>query len=697
MGSSHLPTFNHLSALPKVFFMIPPLPPYLIFITVVLVILPSLVTIFLRISLYKYLMDLSNKIQRLIKKQAPGKRLKIIETLEERFKQASQQLEQVNTTALIDQVYSQEKIKGFTCEQIDYLCRILPNLLLAFGLLGTFLGITINLSTLSQAINQTNASDVSNLVAELKKPLEGMSIAFTTSLTGLLFSALLTVVNFIFNSGLAKYRLLSSLEDYLDNIYFPQVQGDTRLDRIVNRMVDQQDEFLTNFGRVVREAVEKSMGKVAQQIADGNKQTMDLARRVYEKFDAAAGTISGAADEFKYSINNLQDSMTEMQQTSQVFKDAAENFNKSDFPLKLSNATEHLSNTQQKFSESAASLAETTDLIINLLAQMESLSNNLINLGEDIKVVNQTSVQLLGLHQNNQVQLSEIIPQLQQGANSLSEAMTKLEQVEIKVSDKADSLSHVDVSLNQLLEFVKYNAELVKHNTEQMNLAFDNLGDRFISNLSQEQIALNQLLESVKYNTEQMNLAFDNLGDRFISNLSQEQIALNQLLESVKYNTEQMNLGFDNLGDRFISNLSQEQIALNQLLESVKYNTEQMNLAFDNLGDRFISHLSQNLDHNQQQFQTLINNLEGSTNQFSMKMETIKVDLINLLENNNSQLTSEYQKVNNNILQGINKQTNINEQALEIIIKNIQECNKSLQDTKVSINQLRQVIKTPES
>ncbi|MBD2135565.1 hypothetical protein [Sphaerospermopsis sp. FACHB-1194] len=672
--------------------MIPPLPPYLIFITVVLVILPSLVTIFLRISLYKYLMDLSNKIQRLIKKQAPGKRLKIIETLEERFKQASQQLEQVNTTALIDQVYSQEKIKGFTCEQIDYLCRILPNLLLAFGLLGTFLGITINLSTLSQAINQTNASDVSNLVAELKKPLEGMSIAFTTSLTGLLFSALLTVVNFIFNSGLAKYRLLSSLEDYLDNIYFPQVQGDTRLDRIVNRMVDQQDEFLTNFGRVVREAVEKSMGKVAQQIADGNKQTMDLARRVYEKFDAAAGTISGAADEFKYSINNLQDSMTEMQQTSQVFKDAAENFNKSDFPLKLSNATEHLSNTQQKFSESAASLAETTDLIINLLAQMESLSNNLINLGEDIKVVNQTSVQLLGLHQNNQIQLSEIIPQLQQGANSLSEAMIKLEQVEIKVSDKADSLSHVDVSLNQLLEFVKYNAELVKHNTEQMNLAFDNLGDHFISNLSQEQIALNQLLESVKYNTEQMNLGFDNLGDRFISNLSQEQIALNQLLESVKYNTEQMNLGFDNLGDRFISNLSQEQIALNQLLESVKYNTEQMNLAFDNLGDRFISHLSQNLDHNQQQFQTLINNLEGSTNQFSMKMETIKVDLINLLENNNTQLTSEYQKVNNNILQGINKQTNINEQGLEIIIKNIQECNKSLQDTKVSINQLRQVI-----
>lgn len=563
-------------------------------------------------------MNLSNKIQKLIKQQAAGKKLKIIETLEERFKQASKQVEQVNTTALIDQVYSQEKIKGFTCEQIDYLCRILPNLLLAFGLLGTFLGITINLSTLSQTINQTNASDISNLVTELNKPLEGMSIAFTTSLTGLLFSALLTVVNFIFNSGLAKYRLLSSLEDYLDNIYLPEVQGDTRLDKIVNRMVSQQDEFLTNFGKTVREAVEESMGKVAQQIVDGNKQTMDLARQVYEKFDAAAGTISGAADEFKYSINNWQDSMMEMKQTSQVFKDASDNFNQSDFPLKLSLAAVDLSNTQQKFSESAASLAETTDLILNLLGQMESLSNNLISVGEDIKGVNQTSVEVLGLHQNNQIQLSEIIPQLQQGANTLSEAINKLDQLEVKISDKADSLSHVDVSLNQLLEFMKHH-------------------------------------------------------------------------------TEQMNLGFDNLVDRFISNFSQEQIALNQLLDSVKYNTEQMNLAFDKLGDRINSNISQNLDHNQQQFQTLINNFEGYTNQFSLKLETIKVDIINLLDKNNLQSTTEYQKMNNMIIKGINTQTNINKKGLEMIIKNIQECNKRLQDTKVSINQLRQTMKTPES
>ena len=145
MGSSYLPNSHKFLALSRVIFM-PPIPLYLILITVFLVVIPSLVTIFLRIYLYRYLIDLTDKVQRLIKTGSAKGQPKIIQTLEARFEQASKQLEQVNTGALIDQIYSQETIKGFTCEQIDYLCRILPNLLLAFGLLGTFLGITINLS-----------------------------------------------------------------------------------------------------------------------------------------------------------------------------------------------------------------------------------------------------------------------------------------------------------------------------------------------------------------------------------------------------------------------------------------------------------------------------------------------------------------------------------------------------------------------
>ena len=501
---------------------------------------------------------MTDKVQRLIKTGIRGVQPKIIQTLEARFEQASKQLEQVNTAALIDQIYSQETIKGFTCEQIDYLCHILPNLLLAFGLLGTFLGITINLSTLSQTINQANASDVSNLVTELKKPLEGMSIAFTTSLTGLFFSALVTVANFIFNSGLAKYRLISSLEDYLDNVYFPEVQGDTRLDKIVNRMVSQQDEFLTNFGETVRKAVEQSMGKVAQQIADGNKETTDLARQVYEKFTDAAGTISRAANEF-------QNSMSALNTTSQIFKQSAETFNQSQFPLKLSLAVVDLSNTQQKFSESATSLAATTEVIKTVLTEVQNYSQTLIKLAEEINNTNKTSIQVLDLHQNNQNLLTEIIPQLQQGANSYEKAVNKLDDLDQRVRDKVNSF------------------------------------DKLITTIE-------QLLENVKTYTMDVNTTIN--------------------------------------------------IASNQI------------------------------DGNNQKLQTFVNDTNDYVRKFSLEFTKIQSELIKLLENNNYQLISEYQNVSNTIIQGIDRQTNINKKGfeanikgLELLIKNLEKYQQKLDDT----------------
>jgi hypothetical protein len=536
----------------------PPIPLYLIVITLFLVVIPSLSTIVIRIYLYRYLIDLTNTVQRLIKTGIRGVQPKIIQTLEARFEQASKQLEQVNTGALIDQIYSQETIKGFTCEQIDYLCRILPNLLLAFGLLGTFLGITINLSTLSQTINQANASDVSNLVTELKKPLEGMSIAFTTSLTGLFFSALVTVFNFIFNSGLAKYRLISSLEDYLDNVYFPEVQGDTRLDKIVNRMVSQQDEFLTNFGETVRKAVEQSMGKVAKQIADGNKETTDLARQVYEKFTASAGTISSAANEF-------QNSMSALNTTSQIFKQSAETFNQSQFPLKLSLAVVDLSNTQQKFSESATSLAATTEVIKTVLTEVQNYSQTLIKLAEEINNTNKTSIQVLDLHQNNQNLLTEIIPQLQQGANSYEKAVNKLDDLDQRVRDKVNSF------------------------------------DKLITTIE-------QLLENVKTYTMDVNTTIN--------------------------------------------------IASNQI------------------------------DGNNQKLQTFVNDTNDYVRKFSLEFTKIQSELIKLLENNNYQLISEYQNVSNTIIQGIDRQTNINKKGfeanikgLELLIKNLEKYQQKLDDT----------------
>lgn len=477
----------------------PPIPSYLIILTLLIVVLPSIIAVFYRLALHKHLVELEEKVRRLTNRNSPGNLAKIIQELEVRFQDASSNLEHVNTAALIDQVYSREKVGGFTCEQIDYCCRIIPNLLLAFGLLGTFFGITSNLATLSQTINQTDATNVSGLITELKKPLEGMSIAFTTSLTGLLFSAGLTIFNAIKNTGLAKYRLICSLEDYLDNIYQPQVQGDTRLDKIVNRMVSQQDEFLTRFGSTVRDAVEHSLGKVAQQIAQGNKEANDLAQQVYQSFYQAAGTISAAANEFERGIE-------EMNAKSHIFKQSAEIFDRSQFPQKLLAATTDLNTMQERFSQSAASLAETTQFIETAVIEVQRCSQELTNLSRDFQTVNQTSLQVLDLHQNNQTSLGEIIPQLQQGAKSFAKAINKLEKLEQQITQKSDSLNKLETALAQLLD-------VEKQYTAEVNLRIEALGDRLIANLSQEIGNNNQQVKNIMTNVEgyvnQLSVKFD--------------------------------------------------------------------------------------------------------------------------------------------------------------------------------------------
>ena len=552
----------------------PLIPSYLIIFTFVLVVLPSIAAFVSRWSLYQHLVGEADKVKMLIGGNKSVTEPQTVRNLKSRFKQASIQLDNVNTAALIDQVYSQEKIKVhflvFTkevgCDQIDYFCRILPNLLLAFGLFGTFLGITISLSALNQTINQTDVSNVSSLVAKLQKPLQGMNIAFISSLTGLSFSVVLTIFNWVKNTSQAKYRLISSLEDYLDNIYQPTIDGHTRLDKAVDRMANLQNEFLTNFGNNVRDVVEQSLGKVAKEIAEENKKANELAKQVYEGFTISSGTISAAATEFKIAGEELK-------AKSEIFKQAAETFHKSQFPQRLSDATADLANTQTRFSQSAASLAETVISIATAVSEVQRL-------GEEIRSVNQTSVKVLELHQTNQDSLSEIIPQLKQGATNLGRVTKKVDNLEDKIANKADSFNAVEVTLTDLVAMVR------------------------------------------------------------------------------SY-TEGINLGIESLGDRFVSNLSDQ------------------------------------LDTNNQQFHTVVSNLEGYANQLTVKIDTLKLDLMELLKDNNVKTTSEYKKVSDRLLGGIQQTTEYNIKNYQNlgtkIQESVQQCIQQLSNIKEELSQIKKV------
>ncbi|MGF1489827.1 MAG: hypothetical protein ACFBSE_22300 [Prochloraceae cyanobacterium] len=357
-------------------------PLYLVFLTLGSIVFPTCISFTLRRNLYKHILTKSRSVKKLLDGNSAVNKPKIVYKVENRFETASKQLEKVNTPALIDGIYSEEKFNflGFslTCETWDYFCQVLPNLLLSFGLLGTFLGITINLHSLSSTISQVNISDVSSLIQKLQQPLEAMGIAFITSLIAIGCSSFLTLINLRYNTTFAKYQLISTLEDYLDNILHPTIDGHSRLDKAVNRMVDKQNEFLNRFHEKVGQVLESTIEHLVEKIIEENKRSNQLAREVYQRLLESSGSLAKGADTFKESVyslkketeklvtvsNNFEKGCDIFKESSILFSVSAEKIEASKFSENLENLTKNLATTQTSFARSTSLLAENTDIIV---------------------------------------------------------------------------------------------------------------------------------------------------------------------------------------------------------------------------------------------------------------------------------------------------------------------------------------------
>ena len=460
----------------------PPIPSYLIPLIITLVIVPSFVAILLRMVLYFDLTNQGNKVRKLINQQLVNNKPRLVKYLEDRFADASSKLEQVNTGALIDQVYSRQQLLGLVSyTQIEYFCRILPNLLVSFGLLGTFIGITINLTSLSQTISDTNATDVSSLLKELEVPLQGMGIAFVTSLVAILFSAIVTLVNFIFNASLAKTRLISLLEDYLDNIYLQTIVGQTQLDKVVKAVAYSFEGFLTRFGQTVRVGVESALQDKIQEIYNANATTNKLAEQTFVRLGEAAATIAKSSQDFQIA--------------SDRFLEVAQIFEHSQFSQKLANSTTELANIQSNFSQSTSTLAAAVQSIEIVVIELQGYSKRLARFGEQISNNNQTSLRILESHQSNQKSFSEVIRQLQEASQSFHLAVGTLDTLQRRVVSKADNLEEVQIQIKMLVD-------TFNNSTDGIGEGIKYLGDQINQSISTQANLNNSHLSVIATNLQ---------------------------------------------------------------------------------------------------------------------------------------------------------------------------------------------------
>ena len=353
------------------------IPGYLVFLAIVLVILPTIVAIALRFCLYRHLKSLAGKTRKFLGGVKQESTPKMIAKLEQRLADSNINPDQLNSAAVIEGAYSNEQFYflglSLNCDFVDSFCRILPNLLLSFGLLGTFLGITFNLSNLSQTITQVDINDVRNLVEELNQPLQGMGVAFTTSLIAIACSSLLTVLNLLWNTSIVKASLLSSVEDYIDNVFLPKIQPVSSLEGAIAQFSKDFDGMVHKLGDTIEESMTKAFVRI--------------------------------------------------QNSAATFEHAANTLDNSQFPEKLAAATNNLAIAQNQFSQSSLVLQNSTQSFEHNLISMQKLTKRFLELNQKINSIEQQYGSLVNLNQEKnaieqsglkeiQLELSRLVNQM---------------------------------------------------------------------------------------------------------------------------------------------------------------------------------------------------------------------------------------------------------------------------------------------
>jgi len=180
------------------------------------------------------------------------------------------------------------------------------SLFVTLGLFGTFLGLSLSVTSLSQLIALSNTDQWLNVLDSvgggLLSALSGMGVAFYTSLVGAGCSIILTILRTILNPQAEREKLETRLELWLDTEVAPALAVETATDEVslVKRMIAALSGTADTMQASIKEAT------------DGLTRTAALNRSAMDQFDQTVGKFNAGVHDFTEVDYNLRGSVERM-------------------------------------------------------------------------------------------------------------------------------------------------------------------------------------------------------------------------------------------------------------------------------------------------------------------------------------------------------------------------------------------------
>ena len=220
----------------------------------------------------------------------------------------------VNTPAIISDTIS-TRLSGLLLSE-----RFLNNavsLFVTLGLFGTFLGLSMSVSSLTKLIGASADSEWTTLLNDvgggLMSALSGMGVAFYTSLFGVGCSIVLTILRTIFNPSTERERMETHAELWLDNEVAPGLSTEAVRDErymlrdMISTLSTGVEEFKTALGSAAT-----SYSASTRASAASLAKTIETSRVAVAEFNKVVNTFNSGVHDFSEVDYNLRGSVERM-------------------------------------------------------------------------------------------------------------------------------------------------------------------------------------------------------------------------------------------------------------------------------------------------------------------------------------------------------------------------------------------------
>ena len=230
-------------------------------------------------------------------------------------------IKEINTIAIIEKNMSTYSNKTNIGER--FILRS-SGLMIILGLVGTFFGLTLSISELVGLLSNTNEAllgDVNTITGGLLSSINGMSVAFVTSLFGITSSILVNVLTIVVGTVETKEHYMSVIEEFLDNTIGEKNVDMTQVDDAGKTPLENAFESLGNQLAESMEEVSQAMSYRLTVATNNMKDTADSIEKSMHTFDGSIQQFSGNIRDFSEFNHHLK---SNIQRMSVAFDDFTE-------------------------------------------------------------------------------------------------------------------------------------------------------------------------------------------------------------------------------------------------------------------------------------------------------------------------------------------------------------------------------------